>query len=276
MNRLAGKVALISGGASGIGARTAALFVAEGCRVMIADMQEERGRALAAELGREARFAPVDVSRERQVRAAIDACVDAFGRLDCIFNNAGLVGAMGPIAETEVEEFDLAFSVLLRGVFLGIKHAAPVMIEQGAGSIINTASVAGLQGGIGPHTYSAAKAAVIALSRSVALELAEHQVRVNCIAPGYIGTPLATNSVGQPESVLEERKQRFASAQPIPRVGEPQDIAQAALWLASEDSSFVTGETLVVDGGLTLGRPWQKQPAMMRKYAPARVYRPSE
>ena len=274
MHTLEGKVALITGGASGIGARTAARFVAEGCRVVIADMQEERGRALAAELGRETAFKRTDVSQESQVEGAIAHCIETFGTIDCLFNNAGLVGVMGPVADIEADEFDLVLSVLVRGVFLGMKHAAPVMVAQGGGSIINTASVAGLQAGIGPHVYSASKAAVIQLTRSVALELAEHHVRVNCVAPGYIATPLATDAVGQPDAVVAKRKERFSSAQPIPRAGEPEDIANAALWLASDEASFVTGETLVVDGGHTLGRPWQKQPNVMKHYTPARDYRP--
>ena len=274
MGRLDDKIALITGGASGIGARTAQRFVAEGARVLIADMQVERGEALAAQLGHGTLFQATEVSQEKQVRAAIERCLDGFGRLDCIFNNAGFGGVLGPIAETPVEEFDLTLSVLVRGVFLGIKHAAPSMIEQGSGSIISTASIAAFQGGIGPHVYSAAKAAVIQLTRTVALELAPHHVQVNCVAPGYIATALATSAVGKPDSVVEERKGQFANAQPILRVGEPDDIAQAAVWLASDDSTFVTGQTIVVDGGASAGRPWHEQAEVLRNYSPTRAYRP--
>jgi len=199
-----------------------------------------------------------------------------FGRLDCIFNNAGFGGALGPVAETPVEEFDVTFAVLVRGVFLGMKHAAPLLCRQG-GSVINTASVAGLVAGYSPHAYAAAKAAVIQLSRSVALELAPSRVRVNCICPGFIATPLALNSVGRTQTAaqLERAMAGMAHAQPIPRAGEPDDIAQMALWLASDASSFVTGQHFVVDGGFSAGRAWSDQPEWLRTHRPLKVYKPS-
>ena len=276
MSSLDGKVAIVTGGASGIGARTCELFAEAGARVVIGDMQEERGLAVAAELGKSAVFQRTEVSREDDVRALVARAQQEWGRLDCIFNNAGFGGALGPVAETPVEEFDLTFAVLVRGVFLGMKHAAPLLCRQG-GSIINTASVAGLVAGWSPHAYAAAKAAVIQLSKSVALELAPHRVRVNAICPGFIATPLALNTVGRTASASEAdaARETMAAAQPIPRPGEPDDIAQMALFLASDSSTFVTGQALSVDGGFSSGRRWEDQPDMFRKYRPFRVYRPS-
>lgn len=274
MGELDGKVAIITGAASGIGERTARLFVEEGARVVIADMQVERGREVARSLGEAAAFERVEVSREDQVRAVVEGALSRFGQLDCMFNNAGFGGALGPIAETPVEEFDLTYAVLVRGVFLGMKHAAPAMLARRSGSIINTASVAGLQAGYGPHAYSSAKAAVVHLTRSVALELAEGGVRVNCICPGFIPTPLSTNTVGAPREVAETAKAGFATSQPLKRAGDPRDIARAALWLAGEASSFVTGQALVIDGGLTAGRKWSEQPGFHRRSRPITVYRP--
>src|SRR5882672_7969909 len=190
MDKLDGKVAVITGGASGIGHAAVRLFVEEGCRVVIADLQDDKGAALAEELGKSASYLHVDVS------GAIAHAVARFGRLDCIFNNAGAGGVTGPIAEIPAEGFDETMGVLLRGVFLGMKHAAPVMKRQGGGSIISTASVAGLQAGFGPHVYSAAKAAVVHLTRSVAMELGESGVRVNCICPGGIATPIFGGALG--------------------------------------------------------------------------------
>ncbi len=276
MGQLDGKVAVITGGASGIGERSARLFVEEGARVVIADMQEDRGREVARSLRGSALFQHAEVSREEDVREAVEAALREFGRLDCIFNNAGFGGALGPVAETPVDEFDLTFAVLVRGVFLGMKYAAPVMLGQGSGCMINTASVAGLRAGFGPHAYSAAKAAVIQLTRSVAMELAEGGVRVNCICPGFIATPLSTNTVGGRDSAVEAAKPDFISSQPLQRAGVPEDIASAALWLASDASAFVTGEAIVVDGGLVAGRRWSEQAGFTRRYRPIKVYHPED
>jgi NAD(P)-dependent dehydrogenase (short-subunit alcohol dehydrogenase family) len=274
MGQLEGQVALITGGASGIGERTARVFVGEGARVVIADMQEERGREVARSLGTVARFERAEVSREPEVRRAIARATEEFGRLDVLFNNAGFGGALGPIEATAVEEWDLTFQVLVRGVFLGMKHAAPVMKRQRSGSILSTASVAALRGGYSPHAYAAAKAAVIQLTRSVALELAEHGIRVNCICPGFIATPLAANAVGRDPALVERAKEGMVGAQPVPRAGDPDDIAQAALFLAGPHSGFVTGQALVVDGGLTAGQPWKRQPDFFKTARPIKVYRP--
>ncbi|MET0152756.1 MAG: glucose 1-dehydrogenase [Candidatus Binatia bacterium] len=273
MGELEGRVAIITGGASGIGASTTRLFVENGARVVIADVQRDLGEALTRELSPSAVFHRADVSNEDDVRAMVERVEAAFGRLDCMFNNAGFGGALGTIAGTPVEEWDLTFHVLVRGVFLGMKHAAPLLRRQG-GSIISTASVAGLVGGYSPHAYAAAKAAVIQLTKSVALEMAEDRIRVNCICPGFIATPLALNTVGKPDSLLEARKPQMVGAQPIERPGEPTDIAEMALFLASDRSTFITGQAFVVDGGFAAGRPWRDQPEWQRVARPFKVYRP--
>ena len=262
MNRLANKVALVTGGGSGIGEATVRLFVAEGAAVVIADIQDDRGRRVTGELGPRAAYVHADVSRESEVQAAVAETVRRFGRLDCMFNNAGYAGVGGRIAEIPVAGFDETLGVLLRGVFLGMKHAAPVMQAQGSGSIISTASVAGMVTGLGPHVYSAAKAAVIHLTRSVAMELGEHNVRVNCICPGGIATPIFGKGLGlsieRAEAIVPLMKGVLENLQPIKRSGLPDDIAQAALWLASDDATFVNGHALVVDGGLIGGRSWSE------------------
>jgi NAD(P)-dependent dehydrogenase (short-subunit alcohol dehydrogenase family) len=266
MGRLEGKVAVITGGASGIGEATVRLFAAEGARVLIADVNDERGPKLAAELGAGAAYEHTDVRDEAQVQAAVEAAKDSWGRLDCIFNNAGVAGVTGGIEAIGAGGFDDTMALLVRGVLFGMKHAAPVMRRQGSGSIISTASVAGLRGGWGPHVYSAAKAAVIQLTRSVAMELAASGVRVNCICPGAIATPIFGTSLGLPSEVAERGaalvEDVLADAHPLGRAGRPEHIAAAALWLASDESSLVTGQALVVDGGITAGRPWAENKAM--------------
>ena len=249
--RLDGKVAVITGGGSGIGRATAFTFLREGATVVIGDLNEAslgETAALARGEGVENRLATLraDVSAERDVAALVGLAVERFGGLDCMFNNAGVGGAFGPIGETTVEEWDFTFAVLVRGVFLGMKHASNRMKAQGrGGSIINTASVAGIGGGAGPHAYSAAKAAVANLSRAVSAEMAAHRVRVNAIAPGLIKTPLAT---GHREDAWERLVQQ---KQPWPDLGLPQHIADTALFLAGDESRFITGQVIVVDGGLT-------------------------
>jgi NAD(P)-dependent dehydrogenase (short-subunit alcohol dehydrogenase family) len=196
------------------------------------------------------------------VPAAVAETARRFGRLDCIFNNAGYGGVGGRITEVPVAGFDETMGVLLRGVFLGMKHAAAVMKRQGSGSIISTASIAGLCTGLAPHVYSTAKAAVIHLTRSVAMELGEHGIRVNCICPGGIATPIFGKGLGlspeRAEEIVPLMKGVLENLQPIKRAGLPEDIAQAALWLASDESTFVNGHALVVDGGLSGGRSWSE------------------
>jgi len=256
------KVALITGGASGIGEGTVRLFAREGASVVIADILDDNGARLAGELGARAAYVHTDVSREADVQGAVAETVRRFGRLDCIFNNAGFGGVGGRVEAIDIAGFDQTIGVLLRGVLLGMKHAAPVMKRQGGGSIISTASVAGLTAGFGPHVYSAAKAAVIQLTKTVAMELGEHNIRVNCICPGAIATPIFGKGLGmsaeQAEAIVPQMKGILENVQPIKRSGLPEDIAHAALWLASDDATFVNGHALVVDGGLTGGRSWSE------------------
>ena len=255
--QLNGKVAVITGGASGMGKATVMRFLAEGASVVVADFNEQTGIQTIAEAtdsgyGERVVFQRTDVAREDDIAAMMACALEHFGRLDIVFNNAGVGGAIGPLVETTVESWDYTMDVLAKGVFLGLKHAARVFIDQGqGGSIINTASIAGLSGDAGPMIYSAAKAAVISLSQSAAVELAPHLIRVNAICPGFIATPLAAGG----EERLSRTEETFANAQPWPETGAGEHIAGAALFLASEDARFVTGEHLIVDGGLTASGP---------------------
>ena len=253
--RLQGKVAVVTGGASGMGLATVLRFLREGASVVVADYNPETGAASMAEaerlgFGDKADFLRTDVACEEDVVAMCERASDRFGRLDIVFNNAGVGGAIGPLTETTVEDWDYTFDVLAKGVFLGIKHGARILRRQGGGGcILNTASIAGLSGDAGPMVYSAAKAAVISLSKSAAVELAPDRIRVNAICPGFIATPLPGR--GDADSVRE----RFTGAQPWRDHGRGEHIAGAALFLASDDAEFVTGEALVVDGGLTAAGP---------------------
>ena len=250
MGQLDGRVAVITGAASGMGLATAERFIDEGASVVIADFNTENGHAAAERLGDQCRFTRCDVAVEDDVAAAIALATDAFGRLDIVFNNAGVGGAFGPITEISAEDWDTTFAILTKGVFLGTKHAARVMIEQGSGgSIINTASIAGRGGGAGPQAYSAAKAAVINLTKTTAVELAPHGIRVNAICPGLIYTPLMhSGDVDDADRVMQE-------FQPLKMRGEGRHIAGCALWLAGDDSAFVSGEEITVDGALMAGGP---------------------
>ena len=260
MARLDGKVAIITGAADGIGEASARLFVQEGARVLIADIDDEKGRAVARELGRNALYLHSDVTREADIKAAIDLAVRDFGRIDCMYNNAGGAGMFAPIQDIPVDAFDQTIALLLRAAFIGIKYAAPIMKAQGSGSIINMASVAGLRTGDSDHSYAAAKAGIIQLTRTAAMELGESNIRVNCISPGFVITGAFQKAAGMTREDYTQRipklKELFSAFQPIPRAGLPEDIARAALWLASDESSFVNGANLVVDGGLSNGKTW--------------------
>lgn len=249
--RLEGKVAVITGAASGIGAETARMFVANGARVVVADFQEEAGRKVAAQLGEAARFIRCDVTQEADVAAAVDLAVSAFGQLDVMVNNAGIVGAVGPIAKTSAEAWDSTISVLLRGVFLGMKHAARVMVPRKTGAILSIASTAGVVGGLGPHAYTAAKHGVVGLTKSVASELATYGIRVNAVAPGNTVTAMTSAVItGDPNDTAKAEAQ-IAKGASLGIAGMPSDIANALLYLASEEARYVTAHTLVVDSGQT-------------------------
>jgi NAD(P)-dependent dehydrogenase (short-subunit alcohol dehydrogenase family) len=276
MGRLEGKVATITGGASGIGAGTVRRFVEEGAKVLIADLDQAKGDALAAELGAGAAFLRTDVSKEEDIAAMVAETVDRFGRIDVLFNNAGFGGALGPIESTTSADYDLTMDVLLKSVFLGMKHVAPLMKAQGSGSIISTASVAGIRAGYAPHLYSVAKCAVIHLTKTVALELGEHGVRVNAICPGFIATPLAVGRPDADESQIDQLRASGASSQVLGRVGEPLDIANMALFLASDDSEWITAREFVVDGGFEAGPPWSRWPKFARMERPIRHHRPPD
>jgi NAD(P)-dependent dehydrogenase (short-subunit alcohol dehydrogenase family) len=265
VGKLEGLTAVITGAASGIGEATTRLFVQEGARVVMADVEVERGARIAAELGSQCRFLPTDVSREGAVDAAVALAVADFGGLDCMFNNAGNPGSAGAIEEIDMATFDRTIAVHVRGVFLGIRAAARVMRPQGRGSIINTASVAGLSAGYAGHDYSASKAAVLQLTRTAANELGEDGVRVNAICPGAIATAIYGRAFGLDVDAAQRTvgfmDNALSNVAPIPRSGHPGDIAEVALWLAGEGSSYVNGQAIVVDGGLLTGPLRRNRPA---------------
>jgi NAD(P)-dependent dehydrogenase (short-subunit alcohol dehydrogenase family) len=255
--RLAGKVALITGGCSGIGLGTVELFIAEGAHVVAADLQDGKGHALEQRFADSLRYAHCDVTSEDEIAAACAVAEQAFGGLDILFNNAGHAGMPGGVETMTGEGWDAIFAVLVRGPALGMKHARPLMLARGGGSIINTASIAGLQAGWGPLAYSTAKAAVVHMSRCAAAELSPHRIRVNAICPGLIATSIFGTALGMPREGADQMAamvaQNAAVAQPVPKAGLPGDIAAAALYLASDESQFVTGTHLIVDGGITIG-----------------------
>ena len=267
MGMLEGKVAIITGATSGIGRRAVERFVEEGARVLFCGRRAELGASLEAALGAErARFLRADVTQEADMEKLIAACVKTWGRIDCLFNNAGGPAPQGGIEATPVAGFDAAMATLVRSVMLGMKHAAPIMIRQRSGSIINNGSVAAVRAGLSSSmTYSAAKAAVVHLSNCVAMQLGEQNVRVNCISPGGIATGIFGKAFGlsseAAEKSVEAVKAGLAKLQPVPRAGITDDIANAAVFLASDQSSFINGHNLVVDGGLVGGRMWTAQQA---------------
>lgn len=280
MGRLDGKVAVVTGGASGMGLATVERFLAEGAKVVLTDLPaggfdelvgrlgEERARlhyrdrakdgphdgyAIAERLGSNARFVPADVTVAEQLAEVVDTAVREFGGLDIMYNNAGVGGTEGHIVDCDESIFDRVIDVDLKAVWRGIKVAAPKMIERGGGSIISTSSGAGLMGIPGLAAYSAAKGGVIALTRAAAIELASNRIRVNCVCPGAIVTPIIYENPMLGAHIDEgSLRTVLGTAHPIPRAGEPEDIANTALWLASDESSFITGQAIAVDGGLSI------------------------
>jgi NAD(P)-dependent dehydrogenase (short-subunit alcohol dehydrogenase family) len=271
--RLAGRAAVVTGGASGLGEATARLMATEGAHVLLADIQDERGAAVAEAIGDAAAYQHCDVTSEDDVAGLVDAAMASFGRLDVMVNNAGIIGAHGAIDEIDMAEYDFTMSVLLRSVLLGCKHAARVMKPHHSGSVVNTTSIAGVQGGLGPHVYAAAKSGVIGLTRNVAAELGAWSIRVNAIAPGKMVTAMnAAAVVGDPDA-LEETYAAFENRTPLRgRIGVSDDIAHAALWLASDEAGFVSGHTLVVDGGLTTGSREAVAPGEHGRWAARREF----
>jgi NAD(P)-dependent dehydrogenase (short-subunit alcohol dehydrogenase family) len=253
MSVLGGKVAIITGGTSGIGESIAHLFVEEGAKVIVSARRQEEGAALEKSLG--ITFVRADVSIEADVKAMIGLAVQRFGRVDCLINNAGIPFPMIGITEIETAAFDQVMAVNVRGVFLGIKHVAPVMLVQGSGSIVNIASASGLRGGLSGHPYVASKGAIHALTRSAAAELGEKGIRVNSISPGGIVTGIFGKVAGvegdKADRVADAVKEIFATIQPLPRAGTTDDIARACVYLAGDAGSFINGHDLVIDGGLT-------------------------
>src|SRR6478735_630160 len=269
--RLDGRVAIVTGGASGLGDATVRRFVAEGAAVIVADVQEERGRALVEQLGPATRFAFTDVSDEPSVAGAVDAAVSHFGRLDVMFNNAGIIGAVGSIADLDAAEFDFTVAVNLRGVAMGMKHAARAMVPQGSGVILSTTSPAATVGGVGPHVYGAAKGGVISLTMSVAAELRPKGIRVNAIMPGAMVTAMTADLTAGDAEALDAAKERMSLNAMMDRPGMPEDIAAAAAYLASDDAAYVTAIVLTVDGGYT-GAPGSS-PFATDEYAGASLVR---
>ncbi len=248
MGKLDGRVAIVTGAASGIGRATALLFAEEAAKVVVADWDEEKGRRVADEIARAggaSTFVQVDVSRPEDVQAMVRTAAETYGRLDVLFNNAGIDGEQAPTADCTLENWDRVIGVNLKGVFLGMKYGIPAMLKSGGGAIINNASVAGLVGFPNVPAYCASKGGIIQLTKTAALEYARQGVRVNVICPGVIWTPMVERVVAPSEEI----RQTLEALEPIGRFGQPEEVARLALFLASADSSFCTGAPFVADGG---------------------------
>lgn len=258
--RLDDHIAIITGATSGIGLRTAELFVEQGAKVMLAARREDKGNALAERLGDAAHFIKTDVTSEDDIRALVAATVDRWGRVDSLFNNASSGSPGNPVDELTFEQFQTAMDLQIGSVFLGIKHVVPVMKSQGGGSIINNASIAGVGVGYGSMLYSAGKAAVIHMTRCLAIELGEFHIRLNCISPGGVMTPIflgpAAQSMSDDETAdaVDRLAKVYDEHIPLKRAGTPDDIGYAAVFLATGESRHITGENMIVDAGTSLGR----------------------
>lgn len=256
MGRLEGKVAVITGGVSGIGLGTVELFVTEGAKVAVGDIQDDLGKALQDRFGGDVIYVHTDVTREAAIGALVNAAVETFGKLDIIFNNAGAGGDMSPMTDLGEEGFNRTLALLVNSVMFGHKHAANQFIKQGTGgAIISTASAAGLQGGWSGAAYTVAKHAVTGIVRQAAAELGPHGIRSNAICPGVIMTPIMANTFGVPAQEATEFEgylsEKIGTIVPSRRAGFPNDIAEAALYLGSDGSDYVNGVLLPVDGGST-------------------------
>ncbi len=257
--RLKDKVALVTGAASGIGETTAVLFGQEGAKVMCADLDAdgaERTARRIADGGGDAASLQADVRQASDVERMVKQTVERYGRIDVLFNNAGIEFAL-PVTQVPEEEWDRLIDTNLKGVFLGCKYAIPEMVKQGGGSIVNTASIAGMQGHAWMSTYSASKGGVVLMTKSLAVEWAAQNVRVNAVCPGVIRTPMTDKAIEQAQPLFggttEEIWARLAAGHPLGRVGEADEVARAVLFLASDEASFTTGVALSVDGGMAAG-----------------------
>ncbi|MCY4116630.1 MAG: glucose 1-dehydrogenase [Caldilineaceae bacterium] len=249
MNSLDGKSAFVTGGASGIGQATALAYAERGARVLVADVDADGAQETLRLIGLgdgEANFVNCDVGDAASVEAAVNRCVELYGRIDCAFNNAGILGDMSLTAECSEENFDRIMRVNLKGIWLSMKYEIPHMLRQGGGVIVNTASNAGMTGTPQLGVYSATKGGVVMLTRSAALEYARSNIRINCVCPGLISTPMvAQQAIDYPDAVAN-----FTELEPIGRMGRPEEIAEAVVWLSSDAASFVTGHPMAVDGGI--------------------------
>ena len=244
-----GKVVIITGAASGIGRATSQIFAREGARVIIADVNQKGGEetlGMINKQGHQGIFVKADMTVETDVKILIERAISAHGRVDAAFNNAGIEGAQAASAEMPTNEFDKIISVNLKGVYLCMKYEIQAMLKTGGGAIVNTASVAGLVGFPGLGAYVASKHGVIGLTKTAALEYAKAGIRVNCVCPGVIDTPMVQRLGGSDPALLAA----ITASEPVGRLGKPSEIGEAAVWLCSDHASFVTGHSMVVDGGL--------------------------
>ena len=262
--RLDGKVALVTGASSGIGLGTVERFVAEGAKVLAADIQDAKGAQLEARFPGRLVYRRCDVMRESDIRDAVESAVSEFGGLDILFNNAGAGGVATGVEDADLDGWRSTYDLLLFSVVAGTRYAVPHLKARGGGSVINTSSITALQAGYGPIAYATAKCAVMHFSRLAAAELSQHRIRINAILPGFIATSIFGAGLGMERSSADQLAALLAekggNAQPIGRVGEPHDIAAMATFLASDEASFITGSHFVVDGGMTIGprSAWDK------------------